>query len=620
MLMSPNTTVRRSVLLLTRLTMLVAIPIFMMTSGSAFAEIADKAAHVGPLGDGCFTQVMFELNNPVDKSDGRCPQYGICDDPGVRDTWLPAIDDPIKVVRIFFNVFTDDNGGNAAISEEYLAEAVESMNAQYLPMRIQFDYGFRYIADSRYRDMDGNSDFYWAKEYYALDPASQCNIFVGAVHDGDSYFSYGTFPWDPACTTSQGGVMMNLTQLPPYNYSTLAHELGHNVGLWHTHHGVAEVAQCGACYEVPQAENGDYVGDLCADTYPTPITYSCSAPAGSDPCTGLPWGPGEPNNIMSYSPSACRTDFSVQQGGRMQCWTTDVLDGWLAVVDIAADVVEGPAPLDVNFTATTDKTVLDWSWDFDDGYGADQQNPSHTFDTPGLYSVSVTIQTPEGPYFRIARELIWAQADTLIIPEVTGTVDVSTRFDVYAVNSLPLGELWIPFTWAGPFDMQYDSAVTTGLRTEFVPEQQLVSYSPSNERAAFRLRTNGINEIPTDTGAVLSLWFTCLSAGGGDSSPIALTAYSTYTPKFVARRAEVAPVQINGAFIICKAGDVDGSGAGPYIDDLVYMVDYMFNGGPPPPNPASADVDGSGALDIADLVYIVDYMFNLGPAPLCGSQ
>jgi hypothetical protein len=52
------------------------------------------------------------------------------------------------------------------------------------------------------------------------------------------------------------------------------------------------------------------------------------------------------------------------------------------------------------------------------------------------------------------------------------------------------------------------------------------------------------------------------------------------------------------------------------------MVDYMFTGGPEPPDIAMADVDGSGGgnLDIADLVYLVDYMFNQGPPPACSGR
>ncbi len=54
------------------------------------------------------------------------------------------------------------------------------------------------------------------------------------------------------------------------------------------------------------------------------------------------------------------------------------------------------------------------------------------------------------------------------------------------------------------------------------------------------------------------------------------------------------------------------------IADLVMLVDFMFNGGPPPYPLFVADINGdcSNPIDIADLVYLVDYMFNGGPGPL----
>ena len=66
-------------------------------------------------------------------------------------------------------------------------------------------------------------------------------------------------------------------------------------------------------------------------------------------------------------------------------------------------------------------------------------------------------------------------------------------------------------------------------------------------------------------------------------------------------------------------GNVDDD-AGDVIDisDLVYLVDYMFTGGPAPTCWSEANVDGVGnddALDISDLVYLVDYMFTGGPPP-----
>ena len=69
-------------------------------------------------------------------------------------------------------------------------------------------------------------------------------------------------------------------------------------------------------------------------------------------------------------------------------------------------------------------------------------------------------------------------------------------------------------------------------------------------------------------------------------------------------------------------GDVDHNSSGPDIGDLVYLVNYMFNGGPPPCDDGGgtypeADVDGNGSgPDIGDLVYLVNYMFNGGPPPV----
>jgi len=88
---------------------------------------------------------------------------------------------------------------------------------------------------------------------------------------------------------------------------------------------------------------------------------------------------------------------------------------------------------------------------------------------------------------------------------------------------------------------------------------------------------------------------------------------------------------INSSGCCAIRGDVDHNGAPePNIADLVFMVTYMFQAGPPPPcddpySPdcaehyfAEADVDGDGSCvpNIADLVYLVTYMFQDGPAPM----
>ena len=61
---------------------------------------------------------------------------------------------------------------------------------------------------------------------------------------------------------------------------------------------------------------------------------------------------------------------------------------------------------------------------------------------------------------------------------------------------------------------------------------------------------------------------------------------------------------------IVASGDIN-------IEDLLYLVDYMFNQGPQPVCMDAADINGNAVgPDIEDLLYMVDYMFNLGPLPV----
>jgi hypothetical protein len=65
-------------------------------------------------------------------------------------------------------------------------------------------------------------------------------------------------------------------------------------------------------------------------------------------------------------------------------------------------------------------------------------------------------------------------------------------------------------------------------------------------------------------------------------------------------------------------GDADDDGVGPDIADLVYLVMYMFQGGPEPSQMTSVDVNGNGVgPDIEDLIYLVMYMFQDGPDLTC---
>ncbi len=64
-------------------------------------------------------------------------------------------------------------------------------------------------------------------------------------------------------------------------------------------------------------------------------------------------------------------------------------------------------------------------------------------------------------------------------------------------------------------------------------------------------------------------------------------------------------------------GDADDSG-GVDIDDVVYLINYIFGGGPAPDPLEVGDVDCSGEVDIDDVVYLINYIFGGGPVPCDG--
>jgi len=61
-------------------------------------------------------------------------------------------------------------------------------------------------------------------------------------------------------------------------------------------------------------------------------------------------------------------------------------------------------------------------------------------------------------------------------------------------------------------------------------------------------------------------------------------------------------------------GDTDFNGYVD-IDDVVYLIAYIFGGGPAPVNTETGDLDCSDEIDIDDVVYGVAYIFGGGPLP-----
>lgn len=66
-----------------------------------------------------------------------------------------------------------------------------------------------------------------------------------------------------------------------------------------------------------------------------------------------------------------------------------------------------------------------------------------------------------------------------------------------------------------------------------------------------------------------------------------------------------------------ECGDADASGM-VNVSDVVFLINYIFAGGPAPVPIELSDVDCSGMINISDVVFLINYIFLGGPDPCSG--
>jgi hypothetical protein len=67
------------------------------------------------------------------------------------------------------------------------------------------------------------------------------------------------------------------------------------------------------------------------------------------------------------------------------------------------------------------------------------------------------------------------------------------------------------------------------------------------------------------------------------------------------------------ARLLRPSGDIDGNGV-LNVNDVFYLINHLFAGGPPPLGPANPD--GVGGTDVADVFYLINFLFAGGPPPV----
>jgi len=174
------------------------------------------------------------------------------------------------------------------------------------------------------------------------------------------------------------------------------------------------------------------------------------------------------------------------------------------VTEFSGSPTSGTVPLTVEFTDLSAGEVASWEWDFGDGSTSTQQNPSHLYETPRRYAVSLTAGNASGSDTETkARYIVvnfvdvatdnWAYGEIMGCADadiVTGYPDGSYQPDgpvnraemaVYISRALAGGDEYVPDPTTDPGFTDVDETHWTYQYIAYAVEQNIVQGYPDGD-------------------------------------------------------------------------------------------------------------------------------------------
>jgi gliding motility-associated-like protein len=251
------------------------------------------------------------------------------------------------------------------------------------------------------------------------------------------------------------------------------------------------------------------------------VNLSANAGGGVQPYQ-YGWLPGPMVGASQTVTPTSTTTYTVavtDANGCTASTTTTVQVNPVPVATVSSDIVAGCAPVCINFsdasTVAAPGVITAWDWDFGDGSQIDNtQNPSHCYNTPGQYTVTLQVKTADGCVNTIVmtnyiEAWVVPVADFTASPQPTTIFNAEIFFTDLSVNASQwtwsFGDVFASqstdqnpsFTYLEPncYLVQLDVATSNGCTAtdtmSVCLDGDVAIYVPN----AFTPNGNGLNEI-----------------------------------------------------------------------------------------------------------------------------
>jgi hypothetical protein len=212
-------------------------------------------------------------------------------------------------------------------------------------------------------------------------------------------------------------------------------------------------------------------------------------------------------------------------------------------------------------------------------------------------------------------DTVWAESKTLI-------VGIPSTISVGLINDEPLRGLALALEWDGSAALQFDFN-TTGCTERMNNIGWLCNFGNhvngvNPDTFLFYSWQSNPDEVPSlspGRDALATVGFVPQSAG---TATFRLVSWINGSQSMLVTedRAAILPALYGGNITVLPylTGDPNHDGIID-ISDVVYLINYLFIGGPAPVPLESGDVTCEGTVDASDVVYLINYLFIGGPPP-----